>query len=184
MEPQIQYARRPDGVRTAYATMGDGPVLVLPPGGTTHLEWYYGCTEAHERFCSRLAERRTLVLYDRHGCGLSDRNRTDFTPEDDMLDIEAVIEAIGAPQIDLFGISWGGNPTLAYAARHPERVRRMILYGTAADGPRAPPQNWSKRGQRSLSSAGPIRNSISGTRPSNTSPVELTQRRSRAWYVC
>ena len=136
MEPQIQYARRPDGARTAYATMGDGPVLVLPPGGTTHLEWYYGCTEAHERFCMRLAERRTLVLYDRHGCGLSDRNRTDFTPEDDMLDIEAVIEAVGASQVDLFGISWGGNPTLAYAARHPERVRRMILYGTAADGPR------------------------------------------------
>ncbi|MCH8025734.1 MAG: alpha/beta fold hydrolase [Chloroflexi bacterium] len=140
MEPQIQYARRPDGARTAYATMGDGPVLLVPPGGTTHLDWYYGCTEAHERFCSRLAERRTLVLYDRHGCGLSDRNRTDFTPEDDMLDIEAVIEAVGAPQIDLFGISWGGNPTLAYAARHPERVRRMILYGTGADGPRVPPQ--------------------------------------------
>ncbi len=140
MDPSIQYARRPDGARTAYAIMGDGPVLVLPPGMTTHLDWYHGCTEAHERFCSRLAERRTLVLYDRHGCGLSDRNRTDFTPEDDMLDIEAVIEAIGAPQIDLFGISWGGNPTLAYAARHPERVRRMILYGTAADGPRIPPE--------------------------------------------
>ena len=144
MEPRVQYARRPDGARTAYATMGSGPVLLVPPGGTTHLEWYYGCTEAHERFCQRLAERRTLVLYDRHGCGLSDRNRTNFTPEDDMLDIETVIEAVGAPQVDLFGISWGGSPTLAYAARHPERVRRMILYGTFAEGLRSTPE-WDAR---------------------------------------
>ena len=93
MEPQIQYAQRPDGASTAYSTMGDGPVLVLPPGTTTHLDWYHGCTEAHERFCSRLAERRTLVLYDRHGCGLSDRNRTDFTPEDDMLAPERAVRS-------------------------------------------------------------------------------------------
>jgi class 3 adenylate cyclase len=124
--------------------MGDGPVLLVPPGGITHLEWYYGCTEAHERFCQRLAERRTLVLYDRHGCGLSDRNHTDFTPEDDMLDIETVIDAIGEPQIDLFGISFGGSPALAYAARHPERVRRMVLYGTVADGPRGRDE-WEAR---------------------------------------
>ena len=118
MEPQIQYARRPDGARTAYATMGNGPVLVLPPGMTTHLDWYHGCTEAHERFCSRLAERRTLVLYDRHGCGLSDRNRTDFTPEDDMLDIEAVIEALlGSRQLDMGN---SGLEELAEAAAQAE----------------------------------------------------------------
>ncbi len=138
MEPRIQYARRPDGARTAYATMGSGPVLVMPPGGATHLDWYLGDTEAHKKFCERLADRRTLVLYDRHGCGLSDRNRTSFTPEDDMLDLETVIEAQGTPTVDLFGISWGGNPSLAYTARHPEKVRRMVLYGTFASGPRGP----------------------------------------------
>ena len=135
MAPRIQYARRSDGVRTAYATMGAGPVLIVPPGGTTHLDWYLGNTRAQELFCARLAERRTLVLYDRHGCGLSDRNRKDFTPEDDMLDMEAVVAAIDSPTFDLFGISWGGNPAIAYAARNPERVPRLVLYGTGADGP-------------------------------------------------
>ncbi len=94
--PRIQYARRSDGVRTAYAAMGSGPVLVMPPGGITHMEWYLTDTDAHEQFCDRLAAHRTLVLYDRHGCGLSDRNRTDFSVADDMLDIETVIEATGA----------------------------------------------------------------------------------------
>ncbi|MEX0786431.1 MAG: alpha/beta fold hydrolase, partial [Dehalococcoidia bacterium] len=136
MEPRIQYARRPDGARTAYATMGSGPVLIVAPGGATHIEWYTGDTPAQRAFCTGLAGHRTLVLYDRHGCGLSDRNRTDFRAEDDMLDIETVIAAVGADTVDLFGVSWGGNPMLAYAARHPERVRRLVLYGTFADGRR------------------------------------------------
>jgi pimeloyl-ACP methyl ester carboxylesterase/class 3 adenylate cyclase len=119
--------------------MGSGPVLIVPPGGTTHLEWYIGDTEAQRRFCARLAEHHTLVLYDRHGCGLSDRNRTNFTPEDDMADLEAVIEALGVDDVAFFGISDGGNPTLAYAAQHPERVRAIVLYGTYPDG-RWPPE--------------------------------------------
>ncbi len=132
--PRIQYARRSDGVRTAYAVMGSGPVLVMPPGGSTHMEWYLTDTDAHEQFCDRLAAHRTLVLYDRHGCGLSDRNRTDFTAADDMLDMETVIDEIGADTLDLFGISWGGSPALTYAARHPEKVDRMVLYATFAQG--------------------------------------------------
>ena len=129
--------------------MGSGPVLVIPPGGLTHLEWYAADTEAHEKFCSRLAEHRTLVLYDRHGCGLSDRNRTDFTFEDDMKDLEAVIEAVAAPEVEFFGISWGGAPTLAYSARYPERVKRIVLYGTGSAG-RAAPSKESLAREESL----------------------------------
>ncbi|MCZ6759603.1 MAG: alpha/beta hydrolase, partial [Gemmatimonadetes bacterium] len=135
---RVKYAVRTDRARTAYAVMGDGPVLVIPPGGTTHIEWYTADTEAHEKFCARLAEHRTLVLYDRHGFGLSDRNRTDFTTEDDLKDLEAVIEMVGAPTFDFFGISWGGGPTLAYAAMHPERVRKIVLYGTGSAGRAGP----------------------------------------------
>ncbi len=135
---RMKYAVRTDGARTAYAVMGDGPVLVIPPGGTTHIEWYTADTGAHEKFCARLAEHRTLVLYDRHGFGLSDRNRTDFTTEDDLKDLEAVIEAVGAPTLDFFGISWGGGPTLAYAAMHPERVGKIVLYGTGSSGRAGP----------------------------------------------
>ena len=131
---EVRYARRVDGARTAYGVIGSGPVLILPPGNLTHLEWYTADTEAHQIFCVRLAEHRTLVLYDRHGFGLSDRNRTDFMFEDDEKDLEAVIEAVGASKLDFFGISWGGGPTLAYAAAHPERVRKIVLYGTGSVG--------------------------------------------------
>ena len=126
-----------------------GPVLMLPPGGVTNLEWYTGDTDAHEKFCARLAEHRTLVLYDRHGYGLSDRDRTDFSFEDDERDLDAVIEAVGATTVDFFGISWGGGPTLAYAAAHPERVRKIVLYGTGSSG-RAPPNDEFVATHRSL----------------------------------
>ncbi len=131
-------------MRTAYAVLGSGPILVIPPGGTTTIEWYLGETAAQEKFCKALAEHRTLVLYDRHGCGLSDRNRKTFTSEDDMLDLDAVVEAVGGGPIDLFGISWGGNPAMAYAVREPRRVGKLVLYGTYADGGRRDEQNWAR----------------------------------------
>jgi pimeloyl-ACP methyl ester carboxylesterase len=82
----------------------------------------------------RLAEYRTVVLYDRHGCGFSDRNRTDFTFEDDMQDMEAVAGAVGSREVDLLGVSFGSGPTITYAARHPELVRRLVLYGAGDEG--------------------------------------------------
>jgi class 3 adenylate cyclase len=144
-EARIKYAVRPDRARIAYAVMGAGPVLVMPPGGSTNIEWYLRDTAAHEVFCSRLAKHRTLVMYDRHGFGLSDRNRTDFTEENEMLDLEAVIDALDRPKVDFFGISWGGIPSVAYAARHPDAVRRMVLYGTYATGRAQASAEWQAR---------------------------------------
>ena len=129
----IQYARRADGAATAYATIGAGPVLIHPPGFTSHLEWF-GAAPGVSRYLRRLAEYRTVVLYDRHGCGFSDRNRTDFTFEDDMQDMEAVVGAVGSREVDLLGVSFGSGPTITYAARHPELVRRLVLYGAGDEG--------------------------------------------------
>jgi pimeloyl-ACP methyl ester carboxylesterase/transcriptional regulator with XRE-family HTH domain len=128
----IQYARRADGAATAYATIGSGPVLLHPPGFISHLEWF-GAAPDLSKYLGRLAEHRTLVLYDRHGCGLSDRDRTDFTFEDDMQDIEAVVATVGAGEVDLLGVSFGSGPAITYAARHPELVRRLLLYGAGGD---------------------------------------------------
>jgi class 3 adenylate cyclase len=130
MEPQIRYARRTDGARTAYALLGSGPVMIYAPGFASHLEWSFGLRAGSSAFRDTLAAHRTLVYYDRHGCGLSDRRRTNFTPDDDMLDLDAVIQASGASQVDLFGISFGGLVAVRYAAENPERVKRLILWGT------------------------------------------------------
>ena len=129
----IQYARRADGAATAYATIGAGPVLIHPPGLISHLEWF-GAAPGISRYLGRLAEHRTVVLYDRHGCGLSDRDRTDFRFDDDMQDMEAVVGAVGRCEVDLLGVSFGGGPAITYAARHPELVRHLVLYGAGHDG--------------------------------------------------
>ena len=79
----IRYATRTDGVRTAYGLLGHGPVLLIPPGLLSHLEWWDEAPGAGP-FLRCLAEHRTVVLYDAHGCGLSDRDRTDFSIAYDM----------------------------------------------------------------------------------------------------
>ncbi len=124
---QIKYARRTDGASTAYGVAGNGPVLVIPPGLISHLEWWETAPGVVP-WLGALAKHRTVVLYDRHGCGLSDRDRTNFTPEDDMQDIEAVADAVAPHDLDLLGDSFGSQPAIAYAIRHPERVRQLVLH--------------------------------------------------------
>src|SRR5688500_13225505 len=115
MDIQIRYARREDGARTAYTTLGSGPFLIYPPGFITHLEWNLALRAGDPLFRTELGRRRTVVFYDRHGCGLSDRRRTDFTPDDDMHDVDALLAALAADKADFFGVSWGGLIAVRYA---------------------------------------------------------------------
>ncbi len=133
MSMTIKYATRSDGARTAYGVMGAGTPLVFTPGWVSHLE-VFDDTPNGRAFTARLAERHTVVMYDRHGCGLSDRDRTDFTVADDVRDLEAVIDAIGAEQVRLVAYSSGGPPAITYAAQNPGRVERIAFFGTTAGG--------------------------------------------------
>ena len=66
MEPRIQYALRPDRARTAYAVFGSGPILVIPPGGVSHIEWYiifdfdHG-SSVHQRVLTKRANAKSPV---------------------------------------------------------------------------------------------------------------------------
>ena len=104
--------------------------MLVPPGYLSNLEWTLDSGDPGRQYWDRLAQHRTLVLYDCHGCGLSDLRRTAFTGDDDLLDLYAVVEASGAPDFDVFGISFGGEPAVRFAAEHPERVRRLIIWGS------------------------------------------------------
>lgn len=129
MEPRVAFCRNRQGRRIATMTWGRGPLLVVPPGWVSHLElqWH---ELGMEGFCARLAESFRLVFYDRRGCGLSDRARDDFTLEAEVADLESVIDEVsgGAP-VSLLGISHAGPMCVAYAAAHPDRVRRLVLFG-------------------------------------------------------
>jgi pimeloyl-ACP methyl ester carboxylesterase/predicted amidohydrolase len=88
-----------------------------------------------EPFYARLAERFRLICYDRRGCGLSERTRDDFSLEAEVADLEAVIdEAAPGVAVSLLGISQAGPICIAYAAAHPERVTRLVLFGTYQRG--------------------------------------------------
>ena len=82
----------------------------------------------------RLTRKRKLVRYDERGCGLSDWNVADFSLDAWVRDLETVVDAAGIERFPLLGISQGGPIAIAYAIRHPERVSRLILYGSFARG--------------------------------------------------
>jgi pimeloyl-ACP methyl ester carboxylesterase/DNA-binding CsgD family transcriptional regulator len=85
-------------------------------------------------FVERLAQRFTVIRYDKPGCGLSDRDGIDLSFDGQMAAALAVADAVGAPRFHMFGASQGGQLATAIAARQPDRVEALVLYGTCANG--------------------------------------------------
>ncbi|UJR82233.1 alpha/beta fold hydrolase [Sandaracinus amylolyticus] len=132
-EPSVAFCRGHGGARIAYATWGEGPVLVVVPGWLSHLELQWHYLGMHDLY-ARLARSFQLVFYDRRGVGLSQRARDDFSLEGEIVDLDAVIARVTDGPVAMFGSSHGGAIAIAYAATHPERVHRLALYGTFARG--------------------------------------------------
>ena len=133
LEQSIQFCTASDGARIAYATMGSGPVLVKAANWLTHLD-FDGESNVWRHWLSGLARGRTLVRYDERGCGMSDWNVDRFTFDDWVDDLELVVDAVGLDRFPLLGVSQGGAVAIAFAARHPERVSRLILASSYARG--------------------------------------------------
>lgn len=128
-QPEIRYTRAGDA-DIAYATVGDGPDLVWTFGLMTHLElkWEEPSLAAMLR---RLAEFSRLILFDRRGCGLSDRGDRHLAPtlEERVADIVAVLDAVGSKRASFFGVSEGCPLAALFASMHPRRTERIVLYG-------------------------------------------------------
>jgi pimeloyl-ACP methyl ester carboxylesterase/DNA-binding CsgD family transcriptional regulator len=128
-----------DGHRVAYATVGDGPVLLLPAWWVSHVsEDWQGEAQggAFRSFVETLAMKYRVVRYDRIGTGLSDRDRpaSTLTLEYEVDLLEELIDHLTDGPVTLFGISCGGPTSVAYAARNPARIERLVLYGSYACG--------------------------------------------------
>jgi pimeloyl-ACP methyl ester carboxylesterase/predicted amidohydrolase len=134
MEPSVAFCRNREGRRIGYMTWGTGPVLVVPPGWVSHLELQWQDL-GMEPFYARLAQSFRVITYDRRGCGLSERTRDDFTLEAEVADLGTVIdEAAPGTAVSLLGISMAGPICIAYTAAHPDRVTRLVLFGTYQTG--------------------------------------------------
>jgi len=127
---EIRFCRTIDGVNVAWASIGHGPALVRAFGWFSNLEYEWAWPRAR-RFWEMLGEGRRLIRYDGRGMGLSDPC-SKFSLELRLRDLEAVVEASGERRIDLLGLSEGCGTAMSFAVRHPERVRRLVLYGPPA----------------------------------------------------
>ena len=76
-----------------------------------------------------------MIRYDERGFGMSDGSVDDFSIEARLADLESVVDAAGLDRFALLGMSGGSAVAMAYAAAHPERVSRLILYGTVCGEP-------------------------------------------------
>jgi pimeloyl-ACP methyl ester carboxylesterase/DNA-binding CsgD family transcriptional regulator len=125
----VGFCTSADGVRIAYARLGEGPPLVVSTCWLSHLE-YDLQSPVWQHFVRGLGEVSSTVRYDERGFGLSDWDVTDFSFEARLNDLEAVVDAAGVERFALLGMSQGGPVAVAYAHRHPERVTRLALLGS------------------------------------------------------
>jgi pimeloyl-ACP methyl ester carboxylesterase/DNA-binding CsgD family transcriptional regulator len=132
MRPKIRYCATPAG-RVAYSTTGAGPALLFDSGWVSHVLLQLDLF-AFDSVVERLAERFTVIRYDKPGCGLSDREGTDLSFEGQVASALAVADAVGADRFHLFGASQGGQIAATIAARYPERVEALVVYGMCASG--------------------------------------------------
>lgn len=133
MEQRIRICTMADGVRLAYAIAGHGPPLVKAANYLSHLDHDWRSPVWHH-WLRELTRSYTLIRYDERGCGLSDWEVPDFSFEAWIRDLETIADVRGLDRFPLLGISQGAAVAVAYAARHPERVSGLVLYGGYARG--------------------------------------------------
>ena len=124
--PPVQYVTTPDGFRIAYCVTGKGMPCVIVPVGFHHIK-LMSKVDAYRPWIAGLAERFMLVQYDGRGQGLSTRNLAAFSQDDRLVDLEAVVDHLKLEPAVLFANGSSGHIAVRLAAKHPNRVRALVL---------------------------------------------------------
>lgn len=133
-DPRIAFATAADGVRIGWASVGTGPTLMHLPGvpfSNLEAEWQIPVLR---RAYERLTLGVRMIQFDGRGTGRSQREVTDVSLDAHLRDIDAVTEAAGVTDTVLLGFYHSATLAVAWAARHPERVRGLVLFGGALRG--------------------------------------------------
>lgn len=132
---RIRYVRTTDGVQLAWADAGTGPVMIKAANWLTHLEYEWE-SPVWRHWIRFFTDNFRYIRYDERGCGMTDRNVGDLSLDRWVHDVEEIVDAAGLQEpFSMLGISQGGAICVAYAAKHPERVSKLVLYGGYARGP-------------------------------------------------
>jgi pimeloyl-ACP methyl ester carboxylesterase/DNA-binding CsgD family transcriptional regulator len=129
----IRFCKSRDGTQIATASLGHGPPLVRAAHWMSHVE-YDARSPVWMDWLDELSRDNTLIRYDQRGCGLSDWSTPLVSLDAWVEDLEAVVAAYGLKRFPLFGMSQGAAIAIAYAARHPEKVSRLVLLGALTRG--------------------------------------------------
>ncbi|MFW6097922.1 MAG: alpha/beta fold hydrolase, partial [Chloroflexota bacterium] len=133
MKQQIRFCRSQDGTRIAYATSGSGPPLVYVANWLTHLKLDWN-SPLWSHWFRELCKGHTLIRFDARGNGLSDRVVKNLSLDYWAQDLAAVADDVGLERFPILGFCQGGATALTYAARHSERVSRLVLYNSYVHG--------------------------------------------------
>ncbi|SDT33509.1 alpha/beta fold hydrolase [Actinoplanes derwentensis] len=129
MTVEPRFARTEDGVSIGYQILGQGPPLVwMPSLSNITAQWRIPALRAAY---TGLARKVTLILYDGRGTGISDRriDLGDLGVDAHLRDLRAVLDHVGVQRPSLLGYYHSVATAIAFAAREPERVRRLVLFG-------------------------------------------------------
>jgi DNA-binding winged helix-turn-helix (wHTH) protein/pimeloyl-ACP methyl ester carboxylesterase len=132
-EQHVRFTSSCDGTAIAWATAGSGPPLLRAGHFLTHLD-FDRRSAIWRPLIEALEARFSLTRYDQRGTGMSEPDVTDFALDRLVEDLGAVADAAGLDRFPIFAASQGVPVSLAYAARNPGRVTRMVLYGGYAQG--------------------------------------------------
>lgn len=134
-QQKVTFCKSADRVNLAVATVGEGPPLVKTGNWLNHLEYDWQSPVWQVLF-QELSADHQLIRYDARGSGLSDRSVAEISFDAFVRDLETVIDAQGIERCSLLGISQGAAVAIAYAARHPQRVEKLVVHGGYAQGRR------------------------------------------------
>ncbi len=129
----IRFCKARDGAQIAMASLGRGAPLLRAAHWLSHVE-HDARSPVWTHWLTELSRDHTFIRYDQRGCGLSDRSPPSTSFEAWVDDLEAVVEANRLTQFALLGMSQGGAIAIAYAARHPDKVSHLVLFGAYAKG--------------------------------------------------
>jgi len=139
----ISFVTSSDGARIAIASVGRGPVLVRAAHWLSHVE-YDAESPVWRPWLTTLSQGHRFLRYDQRGCGLSDRDVTDFSLEAMVSDLEAVTADLPTP-FPLIGMSQGGAVAIEFARSHPGCISHLALIGAYARGSLKRPEDQGHR---------------------------------------
>ena len=169
-------------VNLAYQVHGEGPIdLLLVISFISHVEHVWE-NPGFARFLTRLAQFSRLIVWDRRGSGLSDNGPLGV--EHEVGDINAVLDAAGAKRPAVLAYNAGGPLAAMYAAKHPERVVALVLYGCLLHTARDAEMPWvESEEERARRLAGLIDRWGQGTNLSVLAPSVADDQQMRAWLA-